>query len=198
MRVRFAVVLAVVASLTGTSAFAQARAGIKGGAILSNLEQEPEQNDCCDNKTGFAAGAFVSLGIANVIGIQPEFMYVQKGAKSTDGLGDEQTLNIDYIDIPVLLTVGIPTGTGVRPFFVGGPVFSFKAGKANVESGGNKDESIDEDVSSNDMGLAFGGGLDIGRAIVEVRYNFGLKDVNEDAGERARNNGFLILGGFRF
>jgi hypothetical protein len=192
------VILAVVACLTGTSAYAQVRAGLKGGAILANLSQEPEQNDCCDNKTGFAAGAFFSLGIANVIGIQPEVMYVQKGAKSTDGLGDEETLNINYIDIPVLVTLGIPTGTGVRPFFVGGPVFSFKAGTANVESGGNKDESIDDDVSSNDMGIAFGAGLDIGKAIVEFRYNWGLKDVNEDDRDRTRNRGFLILGGFRF
>ena len=55
-------------------------------------------------------------------------------------------------------------------------------------------------IKSTDFSLAFGGGVDVGRAIVDVRYDLGLSKVGDNtAGDNDfKNRTLYLLAGWTF
>ena len=100
-------ILAAVMMLFAGSAFAQSSKyiGFKGGLNIF----KPYGDDVVDAKSyyAFAAGGFYTHIFNEVFVIQPEVYYSVKGGKQPDE-GEESTLKLSYIDIPVLLKVNFP------------------------------------------------------------------------------------------
>jgi hypothetical protein len=118
--------------------------------------------------------------------ILPEAYYSMQGAKGTDE-GEEFTVALDYVRVPILVKFTIPTEGNISPYLFAGPELGFKVG-CDAKNG----ESVDCDtalseefgggtVQSFDYGLAFGGGvgfaLGSGMLTVDARYALGMADA---------------------
>ena len=158
---------AVVALLAlPQSASAGVRFGLKGGANIANVNGNWDETlGDWKSSVGFCGGIFIELNFGKVLTIQPEVLYTMKGADTGDG-----KLKFDYIEIPVLLKLRIPTGS-IHPFIFAGPAFGFnlKALKEGVEI---------SDMPAADYSAVIGGGLQLGRSIhVDARYTMGLQKL---------------------
>jgi outer membrane protein with beta-barrel domain len=201
MRLRLsAVSVALLSSITisaaalaqGTPAARPApRLGLLAGLNLSTVGGDDV--DDAEGRTGGIFGGYVSLGIGRSWAIQPEVLFSMKGATDNSG-GDETTLKVNYIEVPLLLRLNIPTAGSVDPHVYAGPSFAYRAScKLSGQNAGvsasidcdDLDELAGEDIvdiAKMDWGLALGGGLGFdlaGRALnLGVRYTLGLKEIS--------------------
>jgi hypothetical protein len=200
MRFRALTVAAALVCLTATPSFAQGNfsAGVKGGVNFSKLAFDPEQEGCCDTRTGFIGGLFVVAPISETISIQPEFLYSMQGAKF-EFEGFEEELQTDYFQVPILVRADFGSNASVRPFVLFGPAFGFNV-KAR-DKFEDEDDDIKEDVKNLDVAFAIGAGLQFGSGSIEARYTHGLTNANEDSDEegvKVKHRVFSVLVGFRF
>src|SRR5674476_584547 len=61
----------------------QIHIGVKAGLNYSNVYDSQGQEYTADGKIGLAGGAFVSIPITPLLGIQPELLFSQKGFQAT-------------------------------------------------------------------------------------------------------------------
>ena len=221
MNQRYATWVAVLAMLVIFSANADAqgtviKAGVKGGMNLSSLRGddidliEQDLGVGIDTRVGFAAGGFVSISPHEMFAIQPEFiMFSQKGSSSDLG-GVDFHFILDYLDVPILAKLMIPTQSSVAPNIFAGPAMSFNLRSKLKAEGPEGSAEIDLkeagwDTKAVDFGFVFGGGLDVGAGMskltFDLRYTLGLTKVWEvqDYGEvDARNGAFSFMVGYSF
>ena len=79
-----------------------------------------------------------------------------------------------------------------------GPTLGFNV-SATYESDGESTDISDE-VENVDLGWTVGGGLDVQRLFIDVRYTFGLSSLftEGDTGEGVKNRQAMVVAGFRF
>lgn len=160
-------------------------------------------------RTGFHAGVMISAELGPVFGIQAGAMYSQEGTGvELPGSNITGTFKVDYIRIPVLLKVRAQLqGTGIRPYAVLGPTLGIKT-KCQIEATDGSqtasvecdDPSVGFNLTTTDIGLVLGLGLDIDRFSAGVRYVPGLRsidDISTDAAE-VRNTLLALTAGFAF
>jgi hypothetical protein len=186
----------VVAALLATmpaSLAAQLELGVKGGASFGNISNKGVLPGNLDSRTGFAAGVSVGLG-GGLVGIGGEALYAQRGLT-----GDATDAKLDYLDIPVYLTVHAPTGP-VAPFGYVGPQASFELKCTNLDV-----DCVDDRRSTTDYAAVIGAGVKLGgsrpKFTIEARYVYGLKDLKlatVTSGDSFKTRSFLILGGLVF
>lgn len=179
--------------------------GIKGGVNISNIYDSNEEDLDAESKLGLAAGIFLGIPLGQVIGIQPEVLYSQRGFKATGDnlLGEyEFTRTTNYLDVPILLAIKpSPMLT-----LLAGPQFSFLLdGKYdfenNILSGGLEEDFENENARKNTTCIT--GGLDINleNLVLGGRVGWDLKENNEDGSSdtpRYKNVWFQATLGFRF
>ena len=200
---RAGAVAAVLTLVLATPAAAQSvQGGIKGGVSFSTLDGLREvltdvSGVDVDQRTNWVFGGFVKINMGSFFAIQPEVLYVRKGAKAAaTGLFTESVkFNLDYIDIPVLLRV--QTGKSSGFYVVGGPSFGI-----NVAAETDSSESGTEDISNeinNDTGLVLGAGFDLAHILIEGRYTQSLTSIARDEGDPSiKHRAVSILFGVRF
>jgi hypothetical protein len=198
--------------------------GVKGGLNFTNLsgsfsvEDEDIEVDDLKYKTGFVIGASYNIGLLPTISLQPEILYASKGAKFEESISFEgETFNLDgtldltYIEIPLLVKVNLPT-PGFSPNFYAGPAVAFRsAAKAKFEYSGvfmgipfsESDEfDIKDDVKSTDFGLVLGAGLDFGLPVfkltADLRYTMGLTSIAEEGDIDIKNKAISLMVGVVF
>lgn len=162
------------ALMAGAASATQAqgiRYGIKGGASLTNFSGE--SSDFWSHKYSFHAGVLANFAFNDMISVQPEVQYSQKGAKVSSN-GDYH-LNLNYIDVPVLVKVA--TGaTGL--FFEAGPQIGFLA-SSKIKDGSTSADFKDY-THKVDFGYAAGLGFQVANgAMLGVRYNGGFTNVGK-------------------
>jgi Outer membrane protein beta-barrel domain len=155
--------------------------GIKGGASIANVNGNfTDALGDWKSMVGFCGGIFLELNFGRILTIQPEVLYTMKGADTGDG-----KLKFDYIEVPVLLKIRIPTGD-LHPFIFAGPAFGWNL-KAAIEG-------IEiSDMPTADYSAVFGAGLQLGRSIhIDARYTMGLQKLEvPDLGTIDLKNGVL-------
>ena len=217
MKSQRVVVSGLVALLAlGSVGLAQQRSlkthfGVLGGAAFDK-PGGPDATDVNGTYTGFAVGGFVALQLTPSFSIEPEALYIQKGAKETvtSNTGPiTGKIKVPYVEFPVLAKLRIPAkgGSIVSPHLYAGPALAFKAGCHAKFSQGSTSISDSCDATtlniklkSTDFSLAFGGGVDVGRAIVDVRYDLGLTKIgnNPSGNNDVKNRTFYLLAGWTF
>lgn len=188
--------------------------GIKGGMNLSYLTvDDADENNILP---GFQAGVFGRIGVNDKIGLQPELLFSMKGVKTVyseqfmgvDVAEGETKLNVNYIDIPVYLTLNFTEALNVHfgPYM--GVLLNAK-GSTDTEILNsidiNEEEEIDRDeYNPVDFGLSGGVGLSFEPLVLGVNYSMGLRQVaKEDAAMEtllgdAKNNSIKVYVGIRF
>ena len=217
MRSQRILVSSLVLSLAiGSGALAQhgpvkAHFGVLGGAAFDK-PGGPDAAEINGTYTGFGVGGFVGIQVTPGFAIEPEVLYIQKGAKETSSSSTGTItgkIKVPYVEFPVLAKLRIPAkgGSIVSPHLYAGPALAFKAGcHAKFQQGSTSlsdscdASSLDIKIKGTDFSLAFGGGVDVGRAIIDVRYDLGLSKLGNDpsGGNDVKNRTFYLLAGWTF
>lgn len=177
-----------------TAVQAQSGFGFRGGANLSNLSGDLENEDNFENKWGFHGGIIYNIGVVeDFFSIQPELLYSQKGFKNADSefttaLGTYRRtgkVNYNYLDLPVLAKI-----KAGPIYFEGGPQASYLVGVNNETKtyfngtlqSSTHDEKDKEGLKEFEFGYAAGLGFALGNGVnLGVRYNGSISDfVDED------------------
>ena len=209
---------AVACVFSASAVVAQERAplvlGVKGGVPFAKLSVEDDQGADIENRTGFGGGGFLRVPLGGV-GLQIEVLYVQKGASQTSGdidPFDEITIALDYIEVPVLLTLPFATGGAASPYVFAGPAFAFEVGCSmqgdspaldfDIDCEGDPQVDFELQTKSLDIGATFGAGLNLpagpGTFLLEGRYTLGFVNINDAGDESVKNRAFMAQIGFSF
>lgn len=185
--------------LCGPAAWAQGLDfGVKGGVNVATVDVSGDSDTpSFDPRIGLVAGGFVRLPITTWLAVQGEGLYAEKGARFADS-GVDARLVLSYLEVPVLARIRL-----TRLFYANvGPSMGFLLqAKARTRfSGSTEDIDISDDVQSFDFGLAMGGGVEVGRVIVDGRYTLGLRDADKDTTDTStmKNRTISFTAGFRF
>ena len=146
--------------------------GIKLGFGIADINTDyNELDDFLDSRVGFSGGAFLTYSISRQFAVQPEILYVTKGAEKGLFIFSAHW-TIDYIEVPVLLKFNIAPDRSIRPNLFAGPAMSILLSSEI----GALSESFDvtDGMKSLDVSLVFGGGVDYKRVAFDVRYTLGL------------------------
>ncbi len=169
---RAGILLLLALLFAGQNASAQIQALIKVGINGSSLRG----NSSTDFSpiVRISGGAGVSFAIRNGFYLQPEVLYIVKGAKA-DGIipvpgsipGDsvrvKATFDLTYLEIPLLLVYKF-NSTGIRPHIFVGPSLAIKLDaqiRFRAAEGGPEFREEDESVDNRDIGLVFGAGFEV-------------------------------------
>ena len=169
--------------------------GVKGGLAMSTMYGTDIDALAVGMDKGMRAGmdigAAFTIGFTKLLGMSAEAHYAQKGVKIatiTDGENNYMEFKMDYIDIPVLLSIS-PFHGRVTPCLVVGPQLSIKT---SAEIGGKVDGATVPDAAwadvylpkpaAMDFGFAAGAGVAIsvgpGKALIEYRFCMGFITVD--------------------
>ena len=179
---------------------AQTVVGFIGGANISGQRFDPSEYGNDNSITGLLFGGFINYGLSDMISLQAEPSYIQKG--SMDDWGTK--FKLDYIDIPVLLKFSFGKGE-IKPYVIAGPYIGFLTNaKLIIPNEGDKD--IQDKIKSTDFGLNLGAGLSIlineNILFFRASYSLGLYDINDQNDPyfvyTIKNKGTQISAGMSF
>ena len=204
---RRTIVSALVLSVAASSAALAQKSEVHFGVLAGGVFAKVGGSDAPDNiktRVGIAAGGFVTIGVSKNVAIEPEALFVQKGAKQEES-GVELNVKVSYVEVPVLLKLRFPGSGTVVPHVYAGPYVAFKAGchfsasqGSTSASGSCEEQPLDTKLKSTDFGATFGGGVDVGRAIIDVRYDLGFTKIGDPSEPDIKNRAFYLLVGWTF
>jgi len=173
--------------MTSTMVFAQPpKFGLKAGLNVATLTDVPGLN--WSNRIGLHAGALAHIHITPQFAVQPEVVYSGQGAKYTIN-GEEHTLGLDYINIPVQLQYMFDNGFRIQT----GPQLGLLINTKDKVNGQNSQFFSSEDFKSTDVSWTFGlGYLTYSGLGIDGRYNLGLTNINDAGANSLKNNVFQV------
>jgi hypothetical protein len=184
----------------------QTHLGVVAGGSFAKFHGA-DIGDANKTKVGVAGGIFATIGIVKNFAIEPQVLFAMKGAK-IDGTTDKGSVSLNYIDIPLLLKFRFPSAKStVSPHLYVGPQLGFKMSckfKATAPaalSGNCSDNPFNVETKSTDFSLVTGGGVDVGRALIDVRYDWGVSRVEKSTtgpADDVKNRTLYILVGWTF
>jgi hypothetical protein len=190
-----------------TGGFAQRISGIglKGGANFSNILR-PETVEKWTTKSGLIAGGFITFSFNEILSLQPEFLFSEKGAiwrGTFEGADVEVTTKLLYFDIPVLWKFYAPLGPNatVRPNLLMGPCWSYKlSGKLLIEWDKQSQENDVENLTDGDFCLLFGGGIDfnVANGKIFLDFRFGKSYAKISRAEKLKSRSLSVLISYSF
>ncbi|MBK8565290.1 MAG: PorT family protein [Saprospiraceae bacterium] len=135
------------------------------------------ESETSEVMTGAAFAGMVEIGLSKYFAVQPELVFIQKGASGKNE-GDEIVLN--HIELPLLAKFKY-SSQYFNAFATAGPTFGYAmSGKYGDYK--YKDEDW-EGYNRFEIGASIGGGLGLnlkkGTAFVDVRYQFSLNNLAE-------------------
>ena len=179
--------------------------GIRFMPTISDIKVQDSDGNTAkgDAVVSYGYGALVGFNFNKHIGIQAEVMYSTLSQKYKDRTLDRQ-IDINYVNIPLLLSINTNRINVVNLNLVVGPQLGINVGSSIKTSGttngnGTADAQAVLAVKSNDLGVAYGAGLDFAlnkarniRLDVGFRGVMGLLDVS-DRSETIETDSFYIL-----
>lgn len=186
----------------------QTHLGVLAGLNLANINVgDKGEGEEYSMRTVFGFGGVASFGLSEMMSLQFEPAYMQKGTKVKFDGQDAGDYKLTYIDVPVLLKIAFGQ-SNVKPYaLVGGNIGFLLSAKAAPTQGDEID--IKDETESLDYGLNFGAGVNIpmgsNQFFIEGQYALGLADITkpqEILGETFdssdKNTGILIKVGILF
>ena len=159
------------------------RWGAKLGFNLASIDYD---SSSVESKRGLAAGLVLAFPVRPDVWLQSELSYNEKGILY-DYMDISARLELDYLEAAFLVSAMIPNPKGPTIYFVAGPTLGVLVG-AEVTETDEIDESsesadVTEEFAGWELGMAAGVGLLFGSLSVEVRYQYGLSNIdNPDEG----------------
>jgi hypothetical protein len=171
-------------------------------------------------KIGFVGGISYNIGLLFGLSIQPEVLYIQKGAIYETGtislspvypgasFSGKSTMSVDYIMIPVVIKYSILPLPLVKPYFVGGVSYDILvSAKSKIESTYNgvpgaiqnqtKEVDMKDNMNKSDLSLQLGIGVEALMVEVDARYIFGFTTLDKADQTKIYTRGIVITAGVR-
>ncbi|WP_375447019.1 porin family protein [uncultured Fibrella sp.] len=194
----------ILSANTDAKAQARVRTGIKGGLSASTLQFNEVDFSNRKERIGFHAGIFTQIPVGSAFAIQPELLYVNKGASTNSrilGQDNNYSFNLNYIDLPVLATFKLGDAVEIQA----GPYASYLL-NSGVSSSGIVNSALNlnaDQFNRVDYGLAGGLNVYFGQVLLGVRYTQGLQKIaNTTASQavfsNAKNGVGLLSIGYSF
>jgi Outer membrane protein beta-barrel domain len=177
-----AAILATGATFFNTSdAVAQnrVRTGVKGGLSASSLFYDSQGVSNKNERIGFHAGVFTQLPVGEFFAIQPELLYVNKGASADYnivGFTGRNTFKLNYAELPVLATFKLGQAVELQA----GPYVSYLLNSdlaSNGDFGTGRGAVNRDNFNKLDYGIAGGLNVYFGKAFIGARYEQGLQRI---------------------
>jgi len=225
MKKLFSLLHIVILALLLQPLNAQVQIGVQAGINLTDINMDVTTQEGFNTamRTRAIMGGIISYNFSPMLCLQAEPAYVQKGADADfsiveSGLNVDIKANIsaDYIDLPILLKVSLPTDF-IRPYLIAGGSVAFLLGDAKLRVDGATVNGQDVlslvpddlreqtlQLKSTDYILCMGGGLTIPIGLlnifVEGRYDLGLTNINNDPNDNTefKTTGVQIKAGLLF
>ncbi len=169
------------------------RLGIQGGATFSNVSGPSDINS--SNRTGLAVGVNLEIPVGAYTSFQPEVVFVRRGVEL--GNINSARLVAEYDSLQIPLFAKLSFDPDFSPFLVAGPVVTFNLASRLQASSPAGTSEISFNPKTYELGVALGGGLDVGPFFANIRYLWGLTDL-DDATSDWKSRGLDILAGVRF
>jgi hypothetical protein len=194
----FAVAMILIAGTTQS----QGQSGVMGVRFMptfSQLEMKTSAGGTVEGEVtlGFGAGILLGYHWSDYVGIQGELIYTSIRQKYTES-EVERKLNLQYLNVPLLLSLNTGKSKMVNLNLVVGPQIGFNVGAKVVSSGADTAIAV-VSVKAGDLGFAYGVGLDFGlnddrtfRLGIGYRGVMGLFDISNN-NQSATTNSFYII-----
>lgn len=199
-----------LALMFSTSTFAQTdrrselNFGLKAGFNYSNVWDEEDDSFEADGRLGFAGGAYLAIPLTDLIGIQPEVMFSQKGFEGTGtylGYDYMYSVRTNHLDIPILFTLKPAPGVSIYA----GPQYSFLLSQqTNFDSelyAESEFERYETDIRKNVLGATVGLDIYIDDFLISPRASWDLTQNHSDgtsSNPRYKNQLVQVTFGYRF
>jgi Outer membrane protein beta-barrel domain len=178
-------VVAVVAmAMSSTAQGSGIQFGVKAGANYSNVYDSQGEKFNADGKFGYATGVFLGIPLGELLGVQPEVMFSQKGFKATGKvLGTDYSLTrtTSYIDVPLFLAIKpLPVLTiliGPQYSYLLKQTDEFENSILNTEQ--NK-EFNNDNLRKNTLSAAGGFDVNLSNFVISGRAGWDFQNNNGD------------------
>ncbi|OYU85724.1 MAG: opacity protein [Flavobacterium sp. BFFFF2] len=168
--------------------------GIKGGLNVSQLSKQTDQT--VSSAYGFHAGVLAEIKVLGKASFQPELLFSAQGSKAeTQNLGATTTYTdkLYYLQLPLMAKVFVFKGL----FVEAGPQFGLLLSAnrvTDVANAASSSNDIKGNLKSFDYAANVGVGYDLfSHLMANVRYSFGLNDINDTPNGDAVKNGVFQL-----
>ena len=207
MKKLFFTAAVVMCSLT---AFAQSKEGTfsiqpKAGINISNLSNK----DNAKVKVGFTAGAEAEYQLTKQLSLSAGALFSMQGAKSTTVFREvdnttkeirevdiKNTMEFDYINVPILanyyIIEGLAVKLGIQPGF---NIVAKRKRTDGVEKESKNLSDLGVDVRKVDISIPIGVSYEFNDFVVDARFNLGLTEVADLV--KSKNRVFQITFGYQ-
>ena len=183
--------------LVAFPASAQASFAVKGGLNTTFFSGDDAVES--DPRLGAVGGVQVRVPVTPTVSVQAEALYSQKGDQFENDLGFTEATRLSYVEVPVMVRLGVPLGE----FLQGGVVVGGYAGfpvTSEVTTDGLFENELD---AATDYGVLVGVDVGSGPFFVEGRYTAGLAEAVEfdpvfEFAPDFRNQAVSFTVGYRF
>lgn len=185
--IRIAIATLVLWPLALSASAQTFETGVKLGIVFTALPNAGEVVDKVigqssretTSRAGLIGGGWARFPITDQVAFEPELLFVMKGAKLDEAAGGTVGVRVNYFEIPLLARYRWPINSDTAAYAIAGPSFGIRASSSVSFDGtiGPANEDIGSALKSLDLGLAFGGGVEWGRFLGELRYTAGLTDM---------------------
>lgn len=173
-----------------------------------------QEGDASSPDFGLQIGIFYAKDFSKYLAVQLELFYSQRGLHfyQTELYNSAYSLEVNYVEVPLLLKFKIPFNWNVKPSLLAGPYAAFKL-RANrtLRIWDEQNTKRVSSVKGLDYGLVFAISSEFPawsrQLLFEIRFNWGLAsmmaqpkefiDLYEDAG-RVNVLAFIFLTGIEF
>jgi|MTBAKSStandDraft_2_1061841.scaffolds.fasta_scaffold01381_18 hypothetical protein len=147
--------------------------GAKTGLVFGKYTDEIE-GLAPKFKAGFLIGGFLRIPVTGMpLTVIGEALYTQKGSHFEE-TGFDADIKMDYFELVLLCKYHFLPHFGVYL----GPSLSFLT-QAEIEQGGSGSDDLTDDFKGSEFSLNIGGQADVKSFVFDIRYNFGLTDIND-------------------
>ena len=207
MKKLFFAAAVLMCSLT---AFAQSKEGTfsiqpKAGINISNLSNK----DNAKVKLGFTAGAEAEYQLTKQLSLSAGALFSMQGAKSTTVFREvdnttkeirevdiKNTMEFDYINVPILanyyIIEGLAVKLGIQPGF---NIVAKRKRTDGVDKVSENLKNLGVDVRKVDFSIPIGVSYEFNDFVVDARFNLGLTEVADLV--KSKNRVFQITFGYQ-
>lgn len=154
--------------------------GFKAGTNYSDAYEQKNLSFNTQGKFGLSAGAFLAVCIGDLVCVQPELMFSQKGFKATSkavGNAFSFTRTTSYVDIPVLLA--LKPNEFVKILF--GPQYSYLLQQKDVSDTNaltveQENQFKDVNTRKNIFGIVGGVDVNVQNFVIGARLGWDVKN----------------------
>jgi hypothetical protein len=186
-----------------TTAQAQIALGIRGGynSSTATVKVDDVKQEGLTSRSGFHGGVDLAFMASPIVGVEVGGLYSQKGLGFE---AEDAKIKLDYIDIPLVVAINVPTNSQITPRLFLGGVGSIEI-SCKASAGDVSVDCTDEEIGARKSfyfsaiggaGIAVAAGP--GTFLIQADYQLGLTNISDEEGVSVKGHAIQASVGYRF